>query len=104
MKERTRNSFEMAHHHNLWRAKENTGGENIISCLAEAIRQHAFIWSVARCESLDDCIDDLELVVTALHAYKEGSLTLSSKSEVDMPLEGLFDTAAKNLSLRGKQR
>ena len=100
MKERTKNSFEMAHHHNLWQTKKKMSGDEMISCLAEAIRQHAFIWSVAQCEALDDCADDLELITTALHAYKEGSLTLSSRDEVDMPLAGLFQAAAKKINLR----
>jgi hypothetical protein len=100
MKERTKNSFEMAHHHNLWRTKKKTSGGEMISCLAEAIRQHAFIWSVTQCEALDECVDDLELITTALHAYKEGSLALSSRDKVDMPLAGLFDATAKKINLR----
>tara|TARA_Y100000310_G_scaffold206297_1_gene206704 strand:- start:412 stop:720 length:309 start_codon:yes stop_codon:yes gene_type:complete len=100
MKEETRNSFELAHHHNLWRTKKELSGHELISCLAEAIRQHAFIWSVSQCEALDDCLDDLELITTALHAHKEGSLTLASRDQVDMSLAGLFHSAAEKINLR----
>ena len=100
MREETKNSFEMAHHHNLWKTKQKLSGDDIINCLAEAIQQHAFIWTATQCEALDDCTDDLELIVTALYAYKEGSLTLSSRDQVSMPLPGLFESAAKKLNIR----
>jgi hypothetical protein len=100
MREKTRNSFELAHHHNLWKTNKKLSGHNLISCLADAIRQHAFIWSVSQCEALDNCIDDLELIATALHAYKEGSLALSNREQVDMPLADLFHVAAKKIILR----
>ena len=100
MKEETRNSFELAHHHNLWRTKQKLTGEDMIDCLAEAIRQHAFIWTVSQCEALDNCVDDLELIVTALHAYKEGALALSNKDEIEMSLAGLFHSTAKKINLR----
>ena len=49
---------------------------------------------------MDECVDDLELIVTAMHAYREGSLGLSNKEEVDMPLLGLFDSATNKINLR----
>jgi len=102
MKEETRNSFELAHYHNLWRTKQTLSADDLISCLAEAIRQHAFIWAVSQCEALDNCDDDLELIVTALHAHREGALALSNREKVDMPLAGLFNSAADKINLRRK--
>ena len=100
MKEETRKNFEMAHHHNLWKSKDKLSTDDLINCLAEAIRQHAFISTVAQCEALDECVDDLELIVTAMHAHREGSLGLSNREEVDMPLLGLFNSATDKINLR----
>lgn len=100
MKEETRKNFEMAHHHNLWRSKDKLLAEDLISCMAEAIRQHAFIWTVDQCRAFDECIDDMDLIVTALHAYKEGSLGLSNREETDMPLMGLFRSTVQKINLR----
>jgi len=37
-----------------------------------------------------------------MHAYKEGSLGLSDREEIDMPLMGLFSSATKKINLRRK--
>ena len=42
----------------------------------------------------------LELIVVALHAYKEGNLGLSSKDEEHMSLDQLFHLTADKINLR----
>jgi hypothetical protein len=103
MKERTRQSFEMAHHHNMWRSKGEIDGEEIVQCLASAIRQHAYVCNTLSLESFDECDSDIELIVTAMHAYKEGNLGLSSRSLESISMGDLFHFAAKKLAETSRQ-
>ena len=98
MRKTTRESFEMAHHHNLWRSKKDISGGDIISCIAEALREHVFIWSINKCELLEQTSSDLELVVAAISAHEEGTLGLSSRSHVSISLNELFTVAARNIN------
>jgi len=100
LKEETRQSFELAHHHNLWKSKGPIGGEDIVQCLAEAIKQHGYVCNALSLEAFDNCSSDVELIVVALHAYKEGNLGLSSKDEEHMSLDQLFHLTADKINLR----
>ena len=96
MKEETRQNFEMAHYHNRYRSNQGISGQDLIGCMADIIRQHAYTLSVSKCESFDGK-DDLALIVDAFVAYKQGSLMLSSREEQDIPLAGLFSLVARRL-------
>jgi len=92
----------MAHHHNMWRSQGEIDGEEIIQCLAEVIKQHAYVYTAHSVESFDGGGSDIDLIVTAMHAYKEGGLGLSSRSLESMSMEDLFHLAAKKISSKTK--
>jgi len=100
MRERTRQSFEMAHYHNLYKSGQGITGQELISCMAETIRQHAYTWNVFRSEMFSDK-SDIELIVEAFVAYRDGALVLCTKEEQDIPLDGLFNLVAKKLKEEG---
>lgn len=103
MREETRQSFELAHHHNLWKSKGQLRGEDIVQCLAEAIKQHGYVCNALSLEAFDNCSSDIELIVVALHAYKEGNLGLSSKTQEHMSLDQLFHSTANKINLRNNK-